>query len=262
MDKAKFVASAPNYYALAVIDYMIQNPIPATKNEIFGKYFIDTSEHEDDGYFLLHDGRLFDIAIEILTTNNLVSVDIDDFGPPIIIPSENFSEKFQNYCNLQPKTSLFNKYIRFLYSSKSSWLIDALKNVLNTEHKLDIQDSDYDNLHDEWSPIPVELEKPETQAVIAAVDDAIEKIRSDNGYTATQTEERDYVVDGLTTFRKRLKEAATISVPYVRQYAIEPLFRAGKSLGKSLAGLAIEALKSKIKDWMMKQGIPWPLDWQ
>jgi len=84
------------------------------------------------------------------------------------------------------------------------------------------------------------------------------QLRSDNGYSATRPEERNYALDGLNTFSKRLREAKTISIPYIRQYAIEPMRIAAKTLGRSAAGLAIDVLKDQIKIWLEKNGIPWP----
>jgi hypothetical protein len=72
---------------------------------------------------------------------------------------------------------------------------------------------------------------------------------------------RNYVLDGLTTFSRALREKATVSLAYIRQYAAEPLTRALKSLGKSITGIAVEVAKARLREWLMKQGIPWPWTW-
>jgi len=206
----------------------------------------------------VREGKLFDRALRLLVERQLVVVEVDDFGPPLVLPAEDFGDAWRETC--ADPLSPFGRYMR-VGKTKDRWLREALEKLADEERRLHIQESDYDDPAAEWAPIPVDRDQPELQEVIAAVDDAAEKIGSDNGYTATRTEERNYVVDSLAAFRKRIKEATTISLPYIRQFAIDPLMRAGTYLGRNATGLAIEVAKARIRAWLMKVGIPWPFNW-
>ena len=203
-------------------------------------------------HYRVTNGRLLDLAINILKEAGVIDFDEDTFGPPLIIPDDYFSLGWRN--SLGTDSPVYRRYTQ----GGDQWLLSALDGLARQAERLGIQESDYDNPDGEWTPIPIDRTQEETIALIEAVDDTAEKLRSDNGYSAFKAEERNYVVDSLLAFGKRMREAATTSFPFIRQYALEPLARAAKALGRSATGLAVEVLKAKIKEWLMKQGIPWP----
>ena len=157
------------------------------------------------------------------------------------------------------QTPVFARYIR-AGRAKESWLNDALDKIHTTKFQLGINDGDFDRPDGEWNPIEIDRNLPEYDSVITAVDEAVEKIRTDNGYVASQPEEQQYVSDGLKTFASRFRGAKSISIPYIRQYAIEPISRALKRLGNSATGVVVEVAKARLREWLMKQGVPWPWD--
>lgn len=259
MEKKEFLEVAPRYYALAVVNRFERDFSTTTRSQIVEDFSIrgDSSDPEER-IALLGNSKLLDKALDILQEERLIEVEPDHFGPPLVIPKDEFSH---NWDSLVIANAIYSRYNRVNYTEKLQWLHTALLNLLKEEVRLHIQYSDFEPSNDEeWRPIPVE-HSPETEALITAIDDATEKIRTDNGYSATRPEEVKFVVDSLKTFNTRLKEYATLSLPYIRQYAIDPLWKAAKVLGRNVAGIAVEAAKARLKDWLMKAGIPWPFDW-
>jgi hypothetical protein len=109
--------------------------------------------------------------------------------------------------------------------------------------------------HDEWEPLPLERDDPLLQKTVDAVDDTIEKVRSDNGYASNRPEEREYVLDGLSAFSKRLKEAASISLGYLKRYAVGPLRTLLTRFKDNAVGLAASVAKEALREWLRKKGI-------
>ena len=256
MDKAEFIEKAPRYYALAVLSHLLVNMLPITKFDVI-EAFAYYDEDAQDSYQRIESGALLNAAIKLLVAENLITLELDDFAPELIIPSDSLP---QELIDLSDLGVLYDRYRR-AGAKRDAWLRDGLDQIYRESRRLNIKDSDYDNPEAEWSPITVDRDQPETQALINAVEDAAEKLRADNGYAATKPAERDYVVDGLALFLKRIKESAVVSIPYVRQYAIAPLSKAAKSLGRSATGVAVDVARTELKNWLLKLGIPWPFDW-
>jgi len=121
-----------------------------------------------------------------------------------------------------------------------------------------IQGDDFDTPSGEWAPIEIDKSAPEFQAVVSSLDEAVEKIRTDYGYAATQPEERDYVLGGLAALQTQLRGKETVTIPFLRQYAIDPIWRASKTFGRSIVGIAIDVFKMRLKEWLMSVNIHWP----
>jgi len=263
MDKDRFLETAPRYYALALVWFFMRRPLAlAPLSAITGTYATSDEADPEEPRSLIEKVPLLDQAVQWLEQLGLLSVYPDDFAPTLFSRPSDFSENWDRLIS-QPDGELFSRFVRVWTSEAQvdEWLRSTLYKVNITYEQLKIQPSDFKQPDQVWAPIPVEHDQPEVQAVIEATDDAVEKIRSDNGYAATYPEERSYVVDGLQAFGRRLREAGTISLPYIKQYAIEPIARATKTLGRSVGGIAIEVLKARLKEWLMKQGVPWPFDW-
>jgi hypothetical protein len=256
VEKDQFIEVAPRYYALAVISEFGREFTTTTRRQII-EYFSEQGDSSDpeDLRYRVKDGRLLERALSLLQEEGLIIVEVDHFGPELISPTDNFHVAW----NLVSSTNgIYSRYER-IGRTKRAWLLEALDNLAIQERRLGVQDSDYDVPDADWTPLPIERDLPEVQAVIEAIDEASDKIKADNGYSATKPEERNYVLDSLNTFSKRLKEEATVSWAYIRQFALEPLGRALKSLGQSATGLVVEAARAKIREWLMKHG--WPSNW-
>jgi hypothetical protein len=256
VDKAHFIEVAPIWYALAIVAYLRERPSATSKIDLVQEYSMDDHEAREQWYYF-ENNRLFKLALDWLSSKNVIDVIAGDFGPPLIERSELFDIAIEELWAEKP--SPFNQFFRHNFSSP--WLREALQDLTRTQNRLRIVDADFDSLEKDWAPIPLDREEPTLQATITAVDEVTEQVRSDNGYAATYPEERKYVLDGLAAFGKHLKEAATISRPYIEKYAIDPLTKVAKRFGEAAIGVAVEVAKVRLRDWMMKAGIPWPFNW-
>jgi hypothetical protein len=230
---------------------------PTTKHHLVAFYKSNDSNNQKASSSRVDNDKLLDAALKQLAGEGLIELEEADFGDAIILQAGDLHSTLEQLA--EPKGA-YRTFFR-AGQHRERWLFTALDKVKSEAIRLDIQDSDFDNPEADWSPIPIDRDQPETKAVIAAVEDAAEKLRSDNGYAATKPAERQYVMDGLSMFLKRMKESGTVSIPYIRQYAIDPLTKAFKSLGRSATGLVVEVARAEIKAWLLKQGIPWPFEW-
>jgi hypothetical protein len=53
---------------------------------------------------------------------------------------------------------------------------------------------DFDNPDAEWAPIKIDAGDPTVKKAVSSLENIIEEVRSDNGYSATYPQERDYVL--------------------------------------------------------------------
>lgn len=259
MDKAKFVEVAPAYYALAIVVVLLKSYGPTTRSDVVGKHAVYDEDDPENPHLRVVDGPLLAKAIALLEQEKLIRLEEDYFGPELIHATDNFQSDLDNEFSIGEIYSLYDKYKR-AGVGKDQWLSAALDKLAQTALRLGIQPEDFENLEAEWRPIQIDSEQAETKAVIEALDDATEKLRADNGYAANKPQEQAYVLAGLSTFAEQFKKKSEISLPFIRQYAIEPLTKAAKTLGRSVAGIVVDVLKQKLKIWLMKQGIPWPWD--
>jgi hypothetical protein len=127
--------------------------------------------------------------------------------------------------------------------------------LLNIGNAINKETKNRTNDIDEWQPIPIERELEVVEQLTRKLNEAIESIRSDNGYTANQPEERQFVLDGLRAVSKRIKEDTQISVMYVREYALVPLGLVIDRFGKAATGMFAEAARKAIVEWLKQYGI-------
>ena len=109
--------------------------------------------------------------------------------------------------------------------------------------------SDAQTEEDEWEPLAIDRTAPEYEKAVETLDDAIEKIETDNGYAASRPEERDNVVWSLKEGITAIKEMAP-SLAQVRALIMAPLNSAIKTLKESVPGLAAMVAREAIKEWI------------
>lgn len=252
MDKARFIQVAPLYYALAIVVFLRDNRRSTSKEEVKEEFSVRDYDTQDTWCFL-EDDRIFDLATSWLVQNQVISVLSDDFGPSVLEPSADFAERSSELS--EDTQSPFYRFKRTNFYKP--WLNEALKNLAKEAAFQALKDEDFSNPDREWEPIPLDRSEPKLTEVIESVEEAIKIVSADNGYAANRPEERNYVVDGLHTFWAGIKERASISLPYIRQYAIDPVFRGIKTLGQSAGGVALELFKLKLKEWLLSKGISW-----
>ena len=201
----------------------------------------------------LHYRSSLDRALAFLEERGAISFIHDDFAGTTIKKQQDFGATVRRLAGTH---TAFHTYLQI--SNRDNWMRSALRGV-NYQLLIDRSNRNMPPPSEtEWRPIPLDRSEPELQAAIAAVDDTVDHIRADNGYAAERAEERAYVMDGLTTFARWLKERASISLPYIQKYGVEPLLRAAKTLGRSAVGIVVEVAQARLKDWLMKVGLPWP----
>ena len=100
-----------------------------------------------------------------------------------------------------------------------------------------------------WEPLPIDRATPEYEEAVKALDDAAEKIETDNGYATNVPEERDNVVWSLRQGIVAIREMAP-SLAHVRALIMVPLNSAIKTLKESVPGVAAMIAREAIKEWI------------
>jgi hypothetical protein len=253
-DRVRFIEVAPHYYAVAIISYFQDREHRSTTAANLVERMQDEwSNMQIIPVGLLETPPIFWKAIDWMVSEGLVRLIEDEFAPTMIVRNAGFTTRVVELTKVQ--NTPLQKFADL--NDDQLWLTAVLFEIEKRANEFGITDEDFNNPDLEWAPIPLDRSEPELNEVIESVDNAVEIVRADNGYAANKPEERNYVVDGLSVFRTRIKEAASISMPYIRQYAIDPTIRGIKTLGQSAAGVALELFKQKVKEWLVSRGIPW-----
>lgn len=128
------------------------------------------------------------------------------------------------------------------------WLISAIERILESDifEQTHNNDTTKDGNLDIWEPIEINV-TDEISAAIENAEEALEAIRSDNGYAATKPVERAEVVFALEAGIRQLREHAAISRAYFDSFIWQPLSRAAHTFGKGVVGIAIKAAQESLK---------------
>jgi hypothetical protein len=259
MDRAQFVKTAPAYYAMAIMLFFRnsgQQPADGDTIERSLSEHNDDSSDPDDLYYFLEKPLIFDRAMGWLIDEDIIEAVHDEFGPSIFLPTSRFDPMISQ---LERDPNLpFQKFRTLRYSE--SWLRSALRKVNETYDDLQITRSDFENPDAEWQPIPLERDAPELQTAIAKLDKTIEQVRGDNGYSATVPEERALVLESLATASRILKEATSISAPFLKRYAFEPLQMLIRRFGPAAIGIAATGARDALVEFVKQHGAKL-LDW-
>jgi hypothetical protein len=250
MSKKEFLDLAPEYYGIAILDALVQKKKTLSKSQILDEYMM-RDEYEDEYYYL---GKevLFDAAIRWLDRQWLITIHHDPFGPDLFSLSEVWNEVW-NKISIEPG-GVAQKWD---VTHDRNWLLAALDNVDKKYDELGITEQDTINVEnstdaegDEWQPIPLERPDALLDGVTRSLDETIELLRCDNGYTATLPEERNFVLSTLTSANKRLKEEATISYGWLKVFAIDPLLLLIKRHKDAALGIAGEVALAALKEYL------------
>lgn len=253
MDKTHFIKAAPAYYALAIAQFFQKTgQRPASRQTIRTHYLDDDPESDPSNpYCFLEKKLVFDQAIVLLSRKGVIEVQRDDFGPPVFTPTSQF---YLSVSQLEEDQTLpFKKFSEL--QDREAWLRSALKNLNDTYDNLRIVDVDFDNPDSEWQPLPLERDAPELQAAISKLDETIEQVRGDNGYSTTVPEEKAYVLETLSSASRVLKQATSVSLPFVRRYALEPLQMLIRRFGTAATGIIATAARDALVDFLKQHGI-------
>jgi hypothetical protein len=214
MDRSRFIEIAPYYYALAIAsEFRELLTMTATKIAIRGKFWSTTQDHNDFEYNFLEKDILFDEGIAILLRHEMLKAITDDFGPPIYIKAEEFDAGWEALSKDERLP-----FFKFSFDSTGNiWLRAALRSVNSSYDNLGIEPSNFEKPDLEWQPLPLDRTDPHLKKVIETLDQIIEEVRSNNGYSASVPEERAYVLDGLQKSADKLRSDTITSWGYLKK---------------------------------------------
>lgn len=119
---------------------------------------------------------------------------------------------------------------------------------MNQYGQLNITKADFAEPDLEWEPIKLDPGDAQIQELNLSLEKIIEEIRADNGYPVSHPGEHAYVLDKLKTLSARLHEEATISIAYIREFAIEPINMMLVRFANTTKEIALTGLKAAIID--------------
>jgi hypothetical protein len=255
MDKKRFIEMAPLYYELAIKTALGQSGGRALSLQgIVDKYKVMDEDDPSEPIELLGQGMILDRAMEWLRQNEMVTFIDDDFGLPLL---EQGSPWASGVTEIQNNPSLpFYKFNRA--ADGDAWLHSALSSISAQYYQLGITAEDFKNPDAQWAPLPLDRAIDSTlQKAIEALDATLKHVREDNGYAANVPEERNYVLESLTTATRVLKTEATTSVPFIRRYVLEPLALLGRRFSNAALGVLSDTAKELVKDFLKEHGAEW-----
>lgn len=249
MDKKRFVEVAPYYYAIAICTYLTLKRNIADKSEI--EHHFTFTDPEDDPFCLLQKEIIFDRAIEWLSSQGMIEVIADDFGPTAFVMKNNLKEKWDKLADA-PGTPFYNHAIM---RDSDNWLREALFKLNEKFDELQISDDDFQISDDEWQPLPLEKNSRELQEAIVALDNVVQQVRADNGYSVAQPEERDYVINTLSDATKTLRERDTTSIQYLRKFVVDPLQILIQRFKGAAIAIAATAARDTVIEFLKQYGV-------
>jgi hypothetical protein len=247
MDKAEFVEKAPLYYALAISVALERStgPLPEFKMRAMFPN-MDDAQHPDDQGNLLGRWMIWERAVSWLLARHMIKIRSDPFGPPIYSQSDDFRGQWDRL--LRDENLPFSTY--HAAGQSDDWLIPALHSLENHFVNMDMRAEDFDNPDAEWAPIEIDAEDPTAKKAISSLQDIIAEVRSDNGYSASHPQERDYVLEGLQGTLDKFK-SSSVSAGYIR-VAIDRLRMLSVRFSGTLKDVAIAAAKTALIEFAKK----------
>lgn len=255
MDKAKFVELAPTYYAIAIRAYFEgrHSESVASRATLKKAYSYEDESGSPDLRTYLENDVLLDCAIRWMIDQDLLGVIEDDFGPSLYLQTDQADAAWEAIEKQQ--NGPYFRYHLTPHSERSLWLNLALGKINLEYSRLDLSLDDFDEEDIEWEPLPLDRADDKLLKSIEAIGETVEAVRKDNGYSATQPEEKAYILEGLSACYKKLKEAETVSVPYIKTYALEPLARLIRRFGPAAIGVSATLSKDALYSWLKAAGV-------
>ena len=231
MDRPKFVATAPIYYSLAIASYL-RNHDRVSIREVRDSYVAQGAPLLDP---------LIEPAIKWLLEQGMIVAVRDDFGPTIFERSPDYDVVWDRVATDRTQPFFKIDYV----ANGAAWLQNALLSINDAYSRLSISEGDFsDARDDDWAPLPLDRSDKRLRNAIDALDQTIEGVRADNGYAATVSAERDFVLGELSEASRVLKEEKQTSIGFLRKRVLEPL----EILGRRFSGAALSAIAAGARD--------------
>jgi hypothetical protein len=237
VERNRLVELAPQYYQIGICAVFAKGSKIASSNTLWSDI---NANHSPTFWHTLN----------LLVENNLVEVIKDDFGPPLYRKTDKFDAKWKEIKD-RPDTPAF----RYNLDPKGDvWLTQAIQSVNKALKDQDVKPEDFSKPDAEWEPLPVERSNPKLQKATAQLEKTIEAAEADNGYAANVPEERKLVVENLKDTVEKLKNDDTISYAYLKRQAIDALDMVIRRFGSASLGLAAQAARAALFDWLKEIG--------
>jgi hypothetical protein len=236
MERSRLIQLAPDYYTIAICNFFDGRDV-ASSNTIWTNTKI------------LH-SPLFWYVLNSLVAKNMLAAIKDDFGPTIYRRTPTFRDQWKA---LQIKED--TPYSRFaLDPQRESWINTALEAVNKELETQKIKTEDFQKPDAEWEPLPVERSNAKLKAATEKLDETIDAVEADNGYSATLPEEKTYVVENLKDGSSKLKEEDAISYAYLKRKVLDPLDILIRRFAGAAVGLVAQAARQAILEWLKDLG--------
>jgi hypothetical protein len=236
MDKVDFIRIAPTYYYAAVATSLRRNVGHFTIKSLQDEY----SPHGED--YLRHE-ELIKFALDKLVVEGAISELSDPFGDSLYQKTELFDQVIQGIEADSSGPYYKNKTAK----NSNEWMRGALFRVNDQYQSLGIRPEDFTIVvPDDWSPIQINPNDQIVRDAVHKLQQATTAIEQDNGYAATFSEERDYVVQDLKSGLDKLK-SDTVSIGVVRRTVVA-LQRASFRFANTVKGQMIDGALAAVKD--------------
>lgn len=233
------------YYALAIA-VALQRSSGAISDFKIKATFLDEIDESGDQGSLIERWMIWDRAVAWLLARNMMKIKHDPFGPPVFTRSADFTKQWNEL--VKDEELPFSTYDAA--GQSDDWLIPALHSLDNHFVNMGIKAEDFENPDAEWAPIEVDSDDPDVKKAVSSLEQIIEEVRSDNGYSATLPQERDFVLQGLQGTLDKFK-SSSVSAGYVR-IAIERLGMLARRFAGTIKETAIAGAKVALTEFAKK----------
>lgn len=206
--------------------------------------------------FVVSVARLEAVLAEMdLTPLRVVST---PFAPSYImadglqIEGANQPEQLDSLLNVISKKNDVDEVWKTIANLGVDWLYECLRNIGFDDREADESESEPIRTESDeaWEPLPLEYDTPESQDVIAALEETVEAIEKDNGYNAEFPAERNSVLKSLRSNIEYMKAYGEYTKVYFKHGVISPLYRVSKRFGEHAIGLLARASLKAIEKWI------------
>jgi len=164
----------------------------------------------------------------------------DDFaGPHYLVLGSDGALKIEQYL---AASRAYQTYER-MGEDRSDWLGRAFDGIERSRQATVAADQD----EDAWEPLQLELDNADIQAVLEHTENAVAKIKADNGFATAHAAVRDNLVLHAEATIDAAKEGA-VTKNQVRQN----LIRAGRWLADKFTGSALGSLGTELVKWGLR----------